>query len=68
MTRLGGPIENDRLDESQANEAILRPFDDSGNEDSAFEADVNLRARSKVGGAIPHQPALRNVVDRKAAR
>jgi len=68
VARLGRPIENDRLDEGQADEAILSPFDDCGNEDSTFEADVNLRARRKVGGAIPHQPALRNVVDRKAAR
>jgi len=58
VARFARTVEDDRLDEGETYEAILRPFNDSRNENAAFEPDMDLRARSKIGDAISHQPAF----------
>ena len=41
-SRLFGAVEDDRVGEGEADEAVFRPFHHSGNENAAFEADVDL--------------------------
>src|SRR5438105_2425972 len=61
-------VEQNGIDEGQTDQSVLGPFDDCRYEDSAFEADIDVRARLEVADVIAHNSAFRNVVQREALR
>lgn len=63
MSRLGRPVEDDRFDESEADEAVFSPFDHRGNQDAALEPNMDLCAGRQFGLVITHYSAFRDVVD-----
>ena len=63
MSRLGRAVEDDRVDEREANDAVFSPFNHGRDQDAALEANMNLRAGGQAWTVITHQSALRDIVD-----
>src|SRR6185437_11296962 len=65
---LGRAVEDDRIDKGEADQAVLRPFDYCGNENSALETDVHFCSGHELGRGLAHHSALGNILKRKARR
>src|SRR5438552_16419353 len=62
IRRLCRAVEDDRVDEGEADEPVLGPFHYGWHQDTAFEANVDLRAGREVGDLIAHHAAFGDVV------